>query len=150
MLLIPKVVDQYNFFMGGVDIADQRRSYYHTQLRTCRNWYPLFFWLLDTAIINSFILYRLITLNSKPNESHSPTGSKPKKPLNHREFRELLYRELLSDCLKPSERGKEGRFTLPILYSEESLKIGKYSPCLHRGLYVISRNRFPIFTDSHK
>ena len=116
MLLIPKVVDHYNFFMGGVlDIADQRRSYYHTQLCTCHNWYPLFFWLLDTAIINSFILYRLISLNSKPKESNSANRTKPKKTLNHREFRELLYRELVNDSLKPPERQKEGKITLPIL-----------------------------------
>ena len=39
----------YNDFMGGVDIADQWRSYYTTQLRVCRNWFPVFFWLLDTC-----------------------------------------------------------------------------------------------------
>jgi hypothetical protein len=42
--------------MGGVDIANQRRSYYFTQLRVCRNWLPLFFWLLDTTIINAFLV----------------------------------------------------------------------------------------------
>ena len=26
-------------------IADQRRSYHSTQLRVCRNWLPIFFWL---------------------------------------------------------------------------------------------------------
>lgn len=54
-LSMPLVSIQYNVHMGGVDIADQRRSYYYTQLRVCRNWLPLFFWLLDTAIINAFI-----------------------------------------------------------------------------------------------
>jgi len=29
---IPKVIDDYNYHMGGVDIADQYRSYYHTQI----------------------------------------------------------------------------------------------------------------------
>ncbi|PWW76547.1 hypothetical protein C7212DRAFT_295130 [Tuber magnatum] len=42
--------------MRGVDIADQRRSYYSTQLRVVRTWMPLFFWLLDTSIINSFLI----------------------------------------------------------------------------------------------
>lgn len=42
--------------MGGVDLADQRRSYYCTQLRICRNWFPLFFWLLYTSVINAFLL----------------------------------------------------------------------------------------------
>jgi hypothetical protein len=53
---LPRVSVDYNDFMGEVDIADQRRSYYPTHLRVCRNWLPLFFWLLDTAIINSFLI----------------------------------------------------------------------------------------------
>ena len=43
--------------MGGVDIADQYRSYYNTQLISRRTWFPIFFWLVDTALINSFIIY---------------------------------------------------------------------------------------------
>jgi len=31
-LSIPKMIDDYNHHMGGVDIADQLRSYYSTQL----------------------------------------------------------------------------------------------------------------------
>src|SRR5262249_10838945 len=50
---IPKVIDDYNHHMGGVDIADQRREYYNTQITARRNWLPLFFWLLDTAVVNS-------------------------------------------------------------------------------------------------
>ena len=63
---IPAAVDDYNNNMNGVDIADQLRSSYPTQLKALRNWLPLFFWLLDTSIVNSFILYRL----EKPNASH--------------------------------------------------------------------------------
>src|ERR1044071_4550014 len=46
------VIDDYNHFMNGVDIADQLHGYYATQLPVRRTWMPLFFWLLDTAIIN--------------------------------------------------------------------------------------------------
>ncbi|ORZ27723.1 hypothetical protein BCR41DRAFT_119145 [Lobosporangium transversale] len=42
--------------MGGVDIADQLRSYYNTQQPSRHNWLPLFFWLLDTSIVNSYII----------------------------------------------------------------------------------------------
>jgi hypothetical protein len=49
LLPIPKIINDYNLFMGGVDIADQLRSYYQ---KTRRTWMPMFFWLLDTAIIN--------------------------------------------------------------------------------------------------
>jgi hypothetical protein len=58
-LEIPQMVDDYNHHMGGVDTADQLRSYDNTQLKARRNWMPLFFWLLDTAIINSYILAKL-------------------------------------------------------------------------------------------
>ncbi|CAG8759333.1 13744_t:CDS:2, partial [Acaulospora morrowiae] len=37
-LAIPKIIDDYNHYMGGVDIADQLRGYYNCQLtvrRTC-------------------------------------------------------------------------------------------------------------------
>ena len=54
---IPKMIDDYNQHMGGVDIADQRRAYYNTQITSCRIWMPLFFWLLDTAIVNSYIIH---------------------------------------------------------------------------------------------
>ena len=42
-LPIPCVIDDYNHFMGGVDIADQLRGYYGTQLPVRRIWIPLFF-----------------------------------------------------------------------------------------------------------
>ena len=38
-LKIPKMVDDYNKYMGGVDLADQYRSYYPTQLKVFRNGY---------------------------------------------------------------------------------------------------------------
>ena len=59
-LLIPKVVDDYNHHMNGVDVADQLRSYYNTQQIVRRNWMPLFFWLLDTAIINAYRIVRTL------------------------------------------------------------------------------------------
>ncbi|CAG8660293.1 6911_t:CDS:2, partial [Paraglomus brasilianum] len=59
-LLIPKVIDDYNHCMNGVDIADQLRSYYNTQQTVRRNWMPLFFWLLDTAIINTYRIARTL------------------------------------------------------------------------------------------
>ena len=66
-LMIPKVIDDYNHHMGGVDIADQRRGYYSTQLTTHRNWMPLFFWILDTVIINSYLLCKAAGLEMAHN-----------------------------------------------------------------------------------
>ncbi len=44
--------------MSKVDIADQLRGYYATQLAVRKIWMPLFFWLLDTAIINSYLILK--------------------------------------------------------------------------------------------
>ncbi|CAG8645651.1 11423_t:CDS:2, partial [Dentiscutata erythropus] len=38
VISIPVAVDNYNHHMGGVDIADQLRSYYSTQLAVFRAW----------------------------------------------------------------------------------------------------------------
>lgn len=71
---IPALVDDYNFHKGGVDIADQYRSYFFTQLITRRNWFPLFFFLLDIIIVNSFILYGLSKFDPK-----SPLNQEPER-----------------------------------------------------------------------
>ena len=62
-LPIPIVIDDYNHFMGEVDIADQLREYYAIQLSVRRIWMLLFFWLLDTAIINSYLILKKSDIN---------------------------------------------------------------------------------------
>jgi len=69
-LPIPIVIDDYNHFIGGVNIADQLRGYYSTQLPVWRTWMSLFFWLLDTVLINSYLILKRIDLN-----------------INHKDFR---------------------------------------------------------------
>ena len=70
LLPIPAFIDDYNQHMGGVDIADQLRSYYSTQLRACQNWLPLFFWLLDTAIVNSYRIMKSLYPHRKVRSQH--------------------------------------------------------------------------------
>jgi hypothetical protein len=55
-LNLPTAAVEYNLFMGGVDMSDQRRAQYCTQLRAVCAWFPLFFWLLDTTLINVFLI----------------------------------------------------------------------------------------------
>jgi hypothetical protein len=52
--LIPTAIDDYNHYIGGVDIANQFRSNYEIQRKSMRNWFPLLFFFLDAAIINAF------------------------------------------------------------------------------------------------
>ena len=53
-LHIPKVIDDYNFNMGAVDIADQLRAMYTSLLLSRRVWMPLLVWILDTVATNAY------------------------------------------------------------------------------------------------
>ena len=69
---IPVIINDYNCYKVGVDVADQYRSYYFTQLKCLRNWPPIFFWLLDITIINSYLLLcRLTPHSTYPGTSRS-------------------------------------------------------------------------------
>jgi len=63
----PVVVHTYNKHMNGVDIADQHSTYYCFLRKTIKWWRKLCFWLLETAVVNSFVLYKDITKPARPN-----------------------------------------------------------------------------------
>lgn len=78
----PAAFDLYNKFMGGVDRGDQLRGYCHGRMK-CRKFYKYIAnFLLDTAITNAFILYRL---------THPGSKCKSKK------FRRILAKQLVGD-----------------------------------------------------
>ena len=84
-LRIPRFIDDYNQYMGGVDLANQFRESYETHQVTRRNWWPLFYWLIDVVCVNAYRLYQL-----------SAKG----KLLTHLEFRIELYCKLLNYSTK--------------------------------------------------
>ena len=62
----PSAVCDYNRFMGGVDLADQQLAYYSlTQRKTIKWWKKVFWRLVDIAIINSWIIFRMNNPESK-------------------------------------------------------------------------------------
>ena len=75
--------------MGGVDLANQFREAYETHRPTLRNWWPLFYWLIDVAYINTYRLYRLHV---------------GERPLTHLQFRTELYYKLLEYSIKAKLR----------------------------------------------
>lgn len=50
------MINDYNHFKGGVDIADQLRSVYTFHISTTRTWVCLQFWLQGTVVTNSYVL----------------------------------------------------------------------------------------------
>ena len=55
----PEPVRMYNSFMGGVDLADQKRNLYSCSRKSMKWWFRLFYFCLDVAIVNSHVLYGL-------------------------------------------------------------------------------------------
>jgi hypothetical protein len=80
-LQIPSFINNYNQYIGGVDLANQFREVYKSHKPTFRNWWPLFYWLIEVACINGYRLYRLSTVEERP--------------LTHLQFRIELYYKLL-------------------------------------------------------
>ena len=67
LLPIPEMIDDYNQFMSGVDIADPLCSDYPTHQKCQRTWLPFRFWVLDTTVSNCYIIDKhLLT----PDRSH--------------------------------------------------------------------------------
>ena len=65
---IPLMVKAYNQHMGGVDLANQMKGTYAIDLRSRYKYYlRLFFDVLDTAVVNSYVIY---------NELHVADGKK--------------------------------------------------------------------------
>lgn len=81
---IPRFIDDYNYHMGAVDIANQYRANYETHTTVWRSWWPLWNWCLDATIINAWRLHKL-----RCEELGIASFS-------HVEFRKELYRQLFA------------------------------------------------------
>lgn len=73
--------------MGGVDHFDQLHSAYNISWKSRRWWLKLFYYCLDAAIVNSFILYQNCWKNSNQTSKH----------LSQLHFRSLLADELIGN-----------------------------------------------------
>ena len=111
----------YNAHMGGVDLGDQLRGYYHVRMK-CRKFYKYVAnFLFDVAITNAFILYRV---------------GHPASKLKIQDFRRVLAKELIGDYCSRRRAGR-GHNTIPALPmshfpikpSTSGRKRGKCSQC---------------------
>ena len=48
---------EYTTHMHGVDVADQLRASYSCQTRSHKWWHRVFFFLIDTSIVNMYAIY---------------------------------------------------------------------------------------------
>ena len=86
----PKAIDSYNNRMNGVDRSDQLIVSRNVLRKCLRWWKTLFFHMIDTSIVNSYILFQLHRAVHQDEE----LLQRPKK-FSITEFREELIRELV-------------------------------------------------------
>ena len=61
----PSIVNDYNKYMGGCDLAGQLCKYYTHNHRTLKWWKRLFVTILDIFLLNATIVYNSIPTNSR-------------------------------------------------------------------------------------
>ena len=62
----PLVIQQYNRYMGGVDLADMRRLHCNSTIMGQNRWWlKLFFYLLDVGTSNALVLFKCAKPDAK-------------------------------------------------------------------------------------
>lgn len=59
-ILVPRpyVVQQYNKFMGGVDLCDMLLELYRIDLRSTKWYMRIVYWCLNVSVVNSWLVYK--------------------------------------------------------------------------------------------
>ncbi len=83
---IPTLIDDYNHWMGGVDMSDQLIAYYHPNLRCFRTWIPMFLQIVSMIRCNSYLIYK----SKLQNEARTRVNV-----LSHKQFTLAIVNELL-------------------------------------------------------
>jgi hypothetical protein len=84
----PNAIVDYNKYMGGVDKFDQHMASYNIAWKSRRWWMKIWFYLIDAAIVNSYVIYKDTWRKAHPGGT---------KPMAHLVFRSKLADELIGD-----------------------------------------------------
>ena len=88
----PQSIILYNTYMGGVDKGDQLWGYNHCRTKSKKFYKHIFYFLLDVAITNAFILMK----------HHTAKGSK----MTIKDFRLELASQLIGEYCSRRRRGR--------------------------------------------
>lgn len=89
--LAPEAIQLYGSKMNGVDRADQLRMQYSCCRKSTKWWKYIFFFLLDTAVVNAFLLMK----SSVNHKLTTRTGKE--KARTQVSFRQELARQLIGE-----------------------------------------------------
>jgi len=113
---VPIALSDYNEYMGGVDLFNQKISYYAYEHRSAKWYKRVFYYFLEVAIINSYIIYTSVVENK----------------CSQKEFREKVIEALITTPELKSSRSDKKR-SRSIFETTENCKIertGKQRDCV--------------------
>ena len=123
---IPTLIDDYNYWMGGVDVADQRISYYHPSRLVCnRNWIPIFIQLLSIIRNNAYIVH---------------CQNLGKNHLSHKEFTQQMISWLMTKARETNVEVRTATVSTPTKKAASPRK--RKAPSSFSAITELS-NRFP-------
>ena len=88
----PIMIQDYTKYMGGVDRADHYVSSYGFVQKSLKWWRKVYFFVLEVAVVNSFLLYKL------------HCKSQNQKSVTHKKFREKLIVQLVGSTIRNESR----------------------------------------------
>lgn len=106
----PHSVSSYNKFMGGVDLHDQLRMKYNVGRNGKKAWRYIFWFLLNAAIVNSFILYQAASRRTVK-----------KKRFAHLDFRMELVKELIGGYSKRKRSQQPEMTNMPLNFDRANM-----------------------------
>ena len=95
----PLCVALYNLYMGGVDVGDQLRGYYHVRFKCVKNYKYIFWFLFDVSTTNAHILYSFDV----------QTGT----PMTLKQFRMKLAEQLIGTYMSRKRMGRPRKRPCP-------------------------------------
>lgn len=113
----PTAIQMYNALMGGVDLFDQLRERYAVGRRSLKWWHRIFYFLLDLAVVNSFIMMKRV-----------------KGDLDQMSFRIRLARQLISGYTSKKRRGRPPLFigkkkgSIGVPHEVRTVNVGEHLP----------------------
>jgi hypothetical protein len=78
---------EYTTYMRGVDVVDQLWASYSYQTRSHKWWHRVFFFLIDTTVVNMYIIYLSLLRRQQV----------PSRPMIHLQFKTQLCQALLQN-----------------------------------------------------
>ena len=117
----PESIILYNTYMGGVDRGDQLRGYYNCRTKSRKFYKYIFYFLLDVAITNAFILMK----------NHTSGGSR----MVMKDFRLQLASQLIGDYCSRRRRGRNSSAirTLPLRHFPVKIELDSNPAKRKRG-----------------